>query len=122
MTSKTVAPSAPAEIYEQWLVPSMFEALTGRLLTTLQPRSGIRVLDVACGTGIVARRIAGVVGPSGRVTGLDLNPAMIEVARATAEREGLAIDWHTGQGRVAAVRGRELRPGRLPAGTAVHGR
>jgi SAM-dependent methyltransferase len=97
MTSETVARSAPAEIYEQWLVPSVFEALTGRFLATLQPRSGIRVLDVACGTGIVARRIAGVVGPSGRVTGLDLNPAMIDVARATAEREGLVIDWHAGR-------------------------
>jgi SAM-dependent methyltransferase len=97
MTTQTVAPGAPAEIYEQWLVPSVFEALTGRFLATLQPRSGMRALDVACGTGIVARRIAGVVGPSGRVTGLDLNPAMIDVARTTAERAHLAIDWHTGR-------------------------
>jgi SAM-dependent methyltransferase len=97
MTLQTVAASTPAEIYEQWLVPSKFDALTGRFLATLQPRSGIRVLDVACGTGIVARRIARVVGPSGRVTGLDLNPGMLEVARATAERDGVVIDCHTGR-------------------------
>jgi SAM-dependent methyltransferase len=97
MTQQTMARSTPAEIYEQWLVPSLFDALTGRFLSTLQPRSGIRVLDIACGTGIVARRIAGVVGPTGRVTGLDLNPAMIDVARMTAERAGLSIDWHTGR-------------------------
>jgi ubiquinone/menaquinone biosynthesis C-methylase UbiE len=97
MTVETIAASAPADIYEQWLVPSKFKALTEHLLATLQPRNGIRVLDIACGTGIVARRIAGTVGPSGRVTGLDLSAAMIEVARATAEREGRAIDWHTGR-------------------------
>lgn len=43
---------------------------------------GERVLDVACGTGVVARVAAKHVGPTGRVVGVDLNPGMIAVARA----------------------------------------
>ena len=49
--------------------PFGLASMTARFLATLQARSGARVLDVACGTGIVARRMAGVVGPSGSVTG-----------------------------------------------------
>jgi SAM-dependent methyltransferase len=39
------------------------------------------VLDVACGSGVVARAARDVVGPDGRVVGVDLNPAMLEVAQ-----------------------------------------
>src|SRR5262249_10357717 len=84
-------------IYEQWLVPSKFEALTDRLLAALQPRRGLCALDVACGTGIVARKIAGGVGPSGRGTGPDLSPAMLAVARPTDERGTPDLDRHTGR-------------------------
>lgn len=53
---------------------------------------GERVLDVACGTGVVARAAAQRVGGDGRVTGLDLNPGMIEVARGLPSH-GAPIDW-----------------------------
>jgi ubiquinone/menaquinone biosynthesis C-methylase UbiE len=52
-----------------------------------------RVLDVACGTGVVARLAAERVGPTGTVVGLDINPGMLAVARA-ATPPGTAIDWH----------------------------
>ena len=50
------------------------------------------MLDVGCGTGIVARTAADRVGPSGSVTGLDLNEAMLTVAR----RVRPDIDWRQG--------------------------
>jgi SAM-dependent methyltransferase len=53
---------------------------------------GDRVLDVGCGTGVLARAAAMRVGPAGTVTGLDLNEAMLRVAR----RLGPAIDWRQG--------------------------
>jgi ubiquinone/menaquinone biosynthesis C-methylase UbiE len=58
----------------------------------LQPNED--VLDVACGTGFVARLAAQRVGAKGRVVGIDLNPSMIEAARAASGREG--VDWRIG--------------------------
>jgi SAM-dependent methyltransferase len=51
------------------------------------------VLDVACGTGIVARIAARKLGGTGSVTGLDVTAPMIMVARATALTEGVAVEW-----------------------------
>lgn len=71
-----------AESYERVAVPAMFvpEALNLLEFAALQP--GEKVLDVACGTGIVARLSAERLGPIGLVVGLDLNEAMLSVARA----------------------------------------
>ena len=78
-----------ARLYEQHRVPSEFEPVARHLLAALPPGDG-RVLDVACGTGVVARLAAGA--GRARVTGIDLNPAMIDVAREAAP----AIDWRLG--------------------------
>jgi ubiquinone/menaquinone biosynthesis C-methylase UbiE len=56
-----------------------------------QMRAGQRVLDVACGTGILAREAARRTAP-GRVTGLDANAGMVEVARRLAPN----VDWRQG--------------------------
>jgi len=54
-----------------------------------------RVLDVACGTGIVARKAAVRVGPGGRVAGLDANEGMLTVAGTCAQKEGCtAVEWY----------------------------
>ena len=53
-----------------------------------------RVLDVACGTGVVARLAAGRVGRDGAVTGVDINAGMLSVARAVAAAAGLDIRWY----------------------------
>lgn len=89
--------SNPAESYESYMVPTLFGPWASRLVESAGPRAGERVLDLACGTGIVARSVAPRVGSSGRVVGLDLNPNMLAVARAAAEREGLIIEWHEGR-------------------------
>ena len=46
----------PAEVYENYFVPAMFLPWSSILLSHAAPQSGERVLDVACGTGIVARQ------------------------------------------------------------------
>lgn len=84
--------SAP-EVYERYKVPSVHGPVATRLLDRIALRPGLNVLDVACGTGIVARLAALRVAPSGRVVGVDLHKGMLAVARARAAEAGLAIEW-----------------------------
>jgi ubiquinone/menaquinone biosynthesis C-methylase UbiE len=85
-----------ADRYEHYLVPTLFEPwakdIVGR--ATLQPDE--RVLDIACGTGVVARHVAQQIGESGSTTGIDLNEGMLEMARVQAERTGAKIEWRQG--------------------------
>jgi ubiquinone/menaquinone biosynthesis C-methylase UbiE len=85
-----------AENYERYRVPSLFSPLADELVASAGLRPGDRVLDVACGTGIVARRAARQLGGRGRVVGLDINPGMLAVARAAAAAEGLEVEWQEG--------------------------
>jgi SAM-dependent methyltransferase len=84
-----VAGSAP-EVYERELVPAVFGVWAPILVELAQPHSGERVVDVACGTGIVARIAAKRVGPTGAVIGFDLNPAMLSVADPSRQTHGPA--------------------------------
>ncbi|HWH35872.1 MAG TPA: methyltransferase domain-containing protein [Acidimicrobiales bacterium] len=85
---------AAPENYERHFVPAIGEPVARRLLESARLRPGERVLDVACGTGIVTRLAAAAVGPGGSVAGLDANPGMLAVARTAS---GPApIDWHQG--------------------------
>lgn len=92
------APSSmnPAQAYEDYFVPGMFRDWSGELLRRAQPGPGERILDIACGSGIVARLVAHDLDGQARVTGLDLSPAMIDVARRTSAKEGVEIEWHVG--------------------------
>ena len=56
-------------------------------------RSGHKLLDVACGTGVVAVTAARA---GATVTGLDLTPSLVERARENARIAGVTIDWHEG--------------------------
>jgi SAM-dependent methyltransferase len=88
-----VAGSAP-EVYERELVPAVFAVWAPILVELAKARAGERVLDVACGTGIVARTAAKHVGPTGTVVGVDLNPGMLTVARSVAgSRSGGSLQW-----------------------------
>jgi ubiquinone/menaquinone biosynthesis C-methylase UbiE len=90
-----VAGSAP-EVYERELVPAVFGVWAPILVELAQPRPSERVLDVACGTGVVARIAAKRVGPSGTVVGIDLNPGMLSVARSVVSpdtRFGGQLQW-----------------------------
>jgi ubiquinone/menaquinone biosynthesis C-methylase UbiE len=86
----------PAEVYEQYFVANIFAPWTPVLLNHAAPRRGERVLDVACGTGIVARQVAPLVGEQGTVVALDLSPAMLAVARTLPAPSGAAIEWREG--------------------------
>ncbi|MGH9041190.1 MAG: class I SAM-dependent methyltransferase [Acidimicrobiia bacterium] len=66
------------------------------LLEAARFSPGETVLDVACGTGVAARLAAEEVGPAGTVAGVDMNPGMLEVARA-ASPEGTSIEWRQAQ-------------------------
>lgn len=71
----------PASIYETYLVPAIFEPLARILIDLARPLPNEHVLDAACGTGVVARSTAAVIGPSGKVVALDFDPLMIAMAR-----------------------------------------
>ena len=94
-------------MYEQWLVGPLFRPFAEVLLDRLDPRAGERVLDVACGTGIVARLARERVGAGGAVVGVDVSPAMLDVARSVGPsitwREGSAIDLPLSDGEVFDV-------------------
>jgi ubiquinone/menaquinone biosynthesis C-methylase UbiE len=82
-----------AEMYEQNMVPASFARFAKGIMEFAQLRAGEHVLDVACGTGIVARLAWPQVAPSGRVVGLDFNAPMLDVARRAAEKDGMSIEW-----------------------------
>lgn len=85
-----------AERYEQWVVPFITGPWVPPLLDLVELRAGERVLDVACGTGVVSRLAARRVAPGGTVTGLDLNEGMLSVAGRLPLPPGLTIDWRQG--------------------------
>lgn len=69
-----------AETYESKFVPALFADWAPHVVDMGDVTTGQSVLDVACGTGAVARVAAERVGPEGRVVGVDLNQAMLTVA------------------------------------------
>lgn len=83
-----------AEIYDEFFVPALFQAWTGRVLQVAGVEAGQHVLDVACGTGVLTRAAAERVGAAGSVVGLDVNEGMLAVARRKAPgmmwRQGVA--------------------------------
>jgi ubiquinone/menaquinone biosynthesis C-methylase UbiE len=81
------------EAYERYLVPTLFGPCAEQLLGLVPAEPGHRVLDVACGSGIVARRAAARVGARGSVVGVDVNQGMLDVARAVAADGPTAIEW-----------------------------
>jgi ubiquinone/menaquinone biosynthesis C-methylase UbiE len=81
--------AAAAEVYEARFVPAFFAQWAPRLLDAADVTKGQRVLDVACGTGVVGRAAAERVGTAGSVTGVDRSDAMLAVAR----RVQPAVSW-----------------------------
>jgi SAM-dependent methyltransferase len=88
--------SQAAELYERYVVRYILGPWAPLLVDAAHPADGERVLDLACGTGVVARAAAQRVGSAGRVVGIDLNPAMIEVARGLPAATGAPIEWLEG--------------------------
>ena len=81
-----------AEVYESCFVPAIFGAWAAPVADAAGIRTGDSVLDVGCGTGVLAREALGRVGEEGQVVGLDLNEGMLAVAARTEPK----IDWRRG--------------------------
>ncbi|NIR30384.1 MAG: class I SAM-dependent methyltransferase [Gammaproteobacteria bacterium] len=81
-----------AAAYDELLAPALFQEWTSRVADAAALRAGQRVLDVACGTGVLARAAAARVGPGGSVAGLDINPGMLSVAARIAPE----VEWRHG--------------------------
>ena len=82
-----------AERYESVLVPVIFVPWAQELIRRAKPRDGERILDLACGTGVVTRTLAASgIGPAS-LTGADHSADMLEVARANAQTAGLTANW-----------------------------
>ena len=82
------------EIYEAAKVPSLFRPLAEATLQAVELRPADRVLDIACGTGIVARLVAERLSPDGTISGVDLNDGMIAKATELGLPGGMQGDWH----------------------------
>ena len=80
------------EMYERWLAGPLFRPWAEMTLEEVELSPGDRVLDIACGTGIVARVARERLGDAGYAVGIDVSPDMLAVARAVAP----GIDWREG--------------------------
>lgn len=80
------------EIYERQLVGPLFRPFAEDLIARLNPGAHDHLLDVACGTGIVARLARERMGPAARIVGVDASPPMLAVARGIDS----SIDWRDG--------------------------
>ena len=85
---------SPAEAYDRYIVPGIFGPRTAPLVAAVRPQPGERILDLACGTGVVTRVVAPMVAHGGSVVGLDVSPAMLDIARSTPLPEGAVdVEW-----------------------------
>ena len=84
-----------AQLYQDFFVPAIATPASGELLRVADLQPGERVVDVACGTGVIARAAAEVVGPNGAVVGVDVAPDMLTVAAETPAI-GAEIEWTEG--------------------------
>jgi len=75
--------------YESLFVPALFDQWTKHLIEGARIRDGSHVLDIACGTGVLARNALSRTGPSGRVVGVDPAPGMLAAAKEIEP----GIDW-----------------------------
>lgn len=116
------------EIYERALVPAIFRPFAEHLLDAAGVAPGDRVLDVGCGTGIVARLARERLGGAGTVVGVDLSAPMVAVARGVEA----GIDWREGDATALPLRdgerfdvalcqqGIQFFPDRAAAARAMH--
>lgn len=81
--------TSAAEVYEEFFLPALFQEWTTRVADAAQIAKGHRVLDVACGTGVLARTALARVGSEGSVVGVDINEGMLTIAN----RKAPEIEW-----------------------------
>lgn len=82
------------EVYEQVFVPAVMQTWANQLVDLAKVSPDTRILDVACGSGVVTHLFAGHIGKAGQIVGYDINPDMIAIAQA--KQPGAAIEWRLG--------------------------
>jgi ubiquinone/menaquinone biosynthesis C-methylase UbiE len=93
MNQSEKVPRSPAEVYDELFVPALFHQWASVVANAAGVGPDQCVLDVACGTGVLACVVADCVGPGGSVVGLDPKEEMLEVAR----RKNAEIEWRAGR-------------------------
>jgi ubiquinone/menaquinone biosynthesis C-methylase UbiE len=81
-----------ARAYDALFVPALFGQWVGEVANAAQLKVGQSVLDVACGTGVLASEVASRVGAEGRVAGVDPSLGMLTVAKEHLPN----VDWRVG--------------------------
>jgi ubiquinone/menaquinone biosynthesis C-methylase UbiE len=89
----SVAAPSPAQVYERLFVPALFQQWGQVVADMARVAPGQRVLDVACGTGVLACAAAERAGPNGKVAGVDPNDEMLAVARG----KQAPVEWRNGR-------------------------
>jgi SAM-dependent methyltransferase len=84
---------AAAENYQRHFVPAIATPVSKEFLIAADLQTGERVLDVACGTGLITRLAAQRVGATGSVIGIDIASDMIDVAKSVPAPAGAVIEW-----------------------------
>lgn len=84
------------EPYELYMVPAITEGYAKHILQRAHLDRGHRVLDLACGTGVLARNAARQVGSTGKVSALDINPMMLEAAKQISRFSNPPIEFVQG--------------------------
>lgn len=92
---------ATAKVYQEFFVPALFGPFADRVAEAAGIEAGSRVLDVGCGTGVLARAAAERAAPGGKVVGVDPSRGMLEVAC----RKGAGIAWCRGAAEALPFRG-----------------
>ena len=88
-----MATETPAEVFERYLVPAILAPWAPDLVALAGLRTGERVLDLACGTGLVGRVAAEKLGRNGKIVGIDINPALLALGRSVSSNAGISIQW-----------------------------
>lgn len=128
MTQQPTA--SPADTYENYLGPALFTPCARLLLAKAAPLPGEKAIDVACGTGIAARYLAPALGHDGHITGIDISPPMLSVARRKVP-DNPTVDWREGSADelpvdsqsvdlVVCQQGLQFFPDRLGAAREMH--
>ncbi|MFG1934118.1 class I SAM-dependent methyltransferase [Mycobacterium sp. NPDC048908] len=94
-----------AENYQRDFVPTIATAASHELLRAADLQPGERVVDVACGTGLISRLASELVGTRGAVTGIDIAPDMIDVAKKVAAPGGAPIEWRVADAAAMPIEG-----------------
>lgn len=91
--------------YQRLLVPAVFDPFARRLIAQVGVTPGMRILDIACGTGAVSRVAARAAGPTGSVVAVDISPPMLAIAAVCASEAGAApIDYREGRAEAPPVK------------------